>query len=82
MLKTLSSSIADDPLTPAFSRGRDRLHSAGSALGRAATGLVFVGALGATSTLLGPAGPTLTCALATLAIGMRFLVTARRRNHR
>ena len=79
MIRTLSIPIADSSRTPAHSSGRGRLHGAGSALGRAAAGSVFVATLAVTSTFLGPAGLALTCGLATLVIGFRFLDTARRR---
>ena len=78
MINTLSIPTADHPMAPAFSSGRNRLHRAGSALGRAATGFLFVGTLAITSTFLGAAGLPLTCALATLAVGFRFFAAARR----
>ena len=79
MIHSLSIPIAGNPPHPALHRG---LHRAGIALGRAANGFVFVATLAVTTTFLGPAGLPLTCGLATLAIGLRFLATARRRRLR
>ncbi len=81
MLNTLSTQIADNPLAPPLDRGRDFLHNAGSAFRRAVSGFAFVGALGVTSTLLGPSGLPVACALAMLAIGLEFLTVLRRRHH-
>ncbi len=78
MINTLSIPIVDNSLTEALSSGRDRLHIAGSALRRTATGFVFVGTLVASSTFLGAAGLPLTCGLATLAVGLQFLTAAHR----
>ncbi len=66
----LSDLIADGSLAPA-------LTNAGSAVGRAAASLAFVGVLGATSELLGPAGLTVTCVLALFAIGAKFSAAMR-----
>ncbi len=80
MLNKLSTPIADGPL--ALPPGRGSLHSAGNAFRRAVSGFAFVGALGATSALLGPSGLPVACALAMLAIGLEFLTALRRRHHR
>ncbi len=74
---TLSTPIDDSPLASTLQRSRNQLTHAESAIGRAATGLAFVGVLGATSELLGPAGLTVTCVLALLAIGAKFSAALR-----
>ncbi len=84
MINTLStpivdSLIADSPIAPTLNCSRDRINSAGSALGRAVSGFAFVGVLAATNALLGPAGLTVSCTLAILAIGVKFSNAARRR---
>ncbi len=73
------SPIADSPIAPTLNCSRDRINSAGSALGRAVSGFAFVGVLAATNELFGPDGLALSCVLATLAVGAKFFTTARRR---
>ena len=67
---SFSTRIANVSLTPALTH-------AGSAARRAVAGLAFAGVLGASSELLGPAGLTVSCALALLAIAAKFSAAMR-----
>ena len=79
MENTLTLPIPERPMDSALDRSHERsarshdgLHWTENALGRAATGLVCIGAMAVAVTQLGTAGLPISCALATLAVGLKI----------